>query len=473
MPSRIEDYALIGDCQTAALVGRDGSIDWLCLPRFDSRGLLRRAAGRRPRTAAGGSPRRARSGRSAAATGGGTLVLETEFETDDGRRSALIDFMPPADRGARPRPDRRGASRAGADADGAGHPVRLRLDRPLGPAGPTAGSRRSPGPTCSGSAPASRLRGEDLTTVAEFTVAEGERVAVRPDLAPLAPSRARPRSTPSRRSRETEALVARLVAAAAPTTGAWREAVVRSLITLKALTYAPTGGIVAAADHLAARAARRRAELGLPLLLAPRRHLHPLRAARRRLPRRGPAPGATGCSAPWPGSPRQLQIMYGLGRRAPADRVRARPGSPATRGRRPVRVGNAAYEQFQLDVYGEVIDALLPVPAGPAWSRATTAGRLGQALLDFLETAWDEPDEGIWEVRGPRRHFTHSKVMAWVAFDRAVKVGRASSASTGPVDRWRAIRDAIHDRGLPRGVRRRTRARSCSRTARSGSTPAC
>ena len=238
-------------------------------------------------------------------------------------------------------------------------------------------------------------------------------------------------------------MVARLVGRVHATTGRCRDAVVRSLITLKALTYEPTGGIVAAATT------------SLPEALGGVRNwdyrycwlrdatFTLLALMRRRLPRRGAWPGATGCSAPSPGDPGAAPDHVRPRGRAAADRARARLARRATRARGPVRIGNAASEQLQLDVYGEVIDALYQARARrPRADRRTPGGRSDAARV--ARDGWREPDEGIWEVRGPRRHFTHSKVMAWVAFDRAVKAVERFGLD-GPVDRWRALRDEIHD----------------------------
>jgi GH15 family glucan-1,4-alpha-glucosidase len=432
---RIEDYALIGDCQTAALVGRDGSLDWLCVPRFDSGACFAALLG----TAEHGrwllgpeGPVRAVRRRYRP----GTLVLETELETDDGV-VALIDFMPP--RGQAPDVVRIVEGRAGT--------VRMRLELILrfdygsivpwvrrtddglhAVAGPDALSFVSPVP----------LVNEHLTTTAAFAVTAGERV---PFVLTWHPSHRRPPRTPD----PFDSLAAterwwRTWSSRCAYDGPWREQVVRSLITLKALTYAPTGGIVAAPttslpEHIGGvrnwdyrYCWLRDATLTLySLLLAG--YVDEAKAWRQWLLRAVA------------GKPEQTRIMYGIGgeRRLPELEL---PWLPGYERSAPVRIGNGASGQFQLDVYGEVVDAMhLAHRRGlPPDDDAT---RVTGTMLQHLESAWREPDEGIWEVRGPRRHFTHSKVMAWVAFDRMVQECQ-SSARSGPVGRWRAVRDEIH-----------------------------
>ncbi len=436
MPSRIEDYALIGDCQTAALVGRDGSIDWLCLPRFDSGACFAALLGTpehgRWLLAPAGEVRQVRR-----RYRDGTLVLETVFETDDGA-VALIDGMPP--RGQAPDLVRVVEGRRGQ--------VHMRMELVIrfdyGSAVPwvrreAEGIRAIVGPDMLHLRTGVPLRGENLTTVADFTVSDGQRVPFvltwHPSHEPIPPPI------------DADAAMAdteqwwRDWSGRCITAGDWSDAVVRSLITLKALTYAPTGGLVAAATT------------SLPEQLGGVRNwdyrycwlrdatftLYSLLLA-----------GYRDEAAAWrewllravAGDPAQMHILYGLAgeRRLPEWEVDWLPGYE---GARPVRVGNAAANQFQLDVYGEVADMLYQCrragldPEVGAWG-------LERALLDFLESNWDQPDEGIWEVRGPRRHFTHSKVMAWVAIDRAIK-GVENFGLDGPVERWRALRTTIHD----------------------------
>jgi GH15 family glucan-1,4-alpha-glucosidase len=289
------------------------------------------------------------------------------------------------------------------------------------------------------------LRGEGLTTVGEFTVGEGER---RCFVLTYAPSHepAPPAVDPLQALADTERFWTDW-AARSTYVGEWREPVMRSLLTLKALTYAPTGGIVAAPttslpEHIGGtrnwdyRFCWLR-DATLTLLSLMDAGYYEEAGAWRDWLLRAVA-----------GSPSQLQIMYGLAGERQLREWEV-PWLPGYEGSRPVRVGNAAFDQLQLDVYGEVLDALyqarrgLLPPSDEAW-------RLARALTEHLETIWEQPDEGIWEVRGPRRHFTHSKVMAWVALDRAVK-GVEQFGHPGPVDRWRALRQRIHDEVCTRG----------------------
>jgi GH15 family glucan-1,4-alpha-glucosidase len=440
--ARIEDYGLIGDLQTSALVGRDGSIDWACFPRFDSgacfAALLGTAEHGRwivaPRSDSWETGRRYRPR---------TLVLETDWETDAGA-VRLIDFMPP--RGKAPDIVRiveglRGEVEMSSELVirfdyGSTIPwVRRIEDARIAVAGPDALCFRTP----------VENRGENLRTIGEFTVREGDHV---PFVLTWYPSNEQPPPAidPEVALQETMDYWNDW-SGQCTYDGKWREEVHQSLVVLKALTYAPTGGIVAApTTSLPEKIGGERnwdyrfcwmrdATLTL-LAFLNAGYLDEARAWRVWLLR------ATA------GDPSALQIMDGVAgeRRLWEFTLDWLPGYE---GSRPVRVGNAASEQFQLDVYGEVLDALhqgrirdLEV------SRAAWA--LQRRLLGFLEHAWKEPDEGIWEVRGPRRHFTHSKVMAWVAFDRGVQAierfGRA-----GPVERWREIRREIHREVCERG----------------------
>jgi GH15 family glucan-1,4-alpha-glucosidase len=430
----LEDYALIGDCQTAALVARDGSIDWLCLPRFDSGACFAALLGTEDhgfwRIAPAGTARQVRR-----RYRGDTLVLETEITTDAGT-VAIIDFMPPRTAAVdlcRIVEGRRGlvpvemALRIRFDYGSSVPWVRREEDNLLAVAGPDALRLRASVP----------VHGEGLTTVARFDLGEGQRavfnltwsashlpapVAVDP-LAALVDTEAWWNEWSSHSSYQ----------------GPWRDAVMRSLVTLKALTYQPTGGIVAAPttslpEKLGGvrnwdyRYCWLRDATFTLLALAGAGYREEARDFREWLLRAVA------------GSPSQMQIMYGIAgeRRLPELEL---PWLPGYEGSLPVRIGNLASQQLQLDVYGELLDALhkcwndLP-PAAPAWN-------MERAVVQFLETIWDKPDEGIWEVRGPRRHFTHSKVMAWVAFDRAVK-GVESFGLPGPADHWRQVRDRIH-----------------------------
>jgi GH15 family glucan-1,4-alpha-glucosidase len=436
MPLRIEDYAVIGNCETAALVGRDGSVDWLCVPRFDAPACFAALLGTPEHgrwLLAPASPVREIRRRYRPAT----LVLETEFETDAGV-VVLSDCMPVRTR----RPDlirvlegKRGAV-----------PMRLELIIRLDYGSRIPWVRRcDDGLRAIGGANALRLRtpvalrGEDFRTVAEFTVEAGQRVPFAltwyPSHEPEPPA-PQPEST----IQETEEWW-REWSGRCTYQGDWREPVVRSLITLKALTYAPTGGLVAAVTTSLPEKLGgvrnwdyrycwlRDATFALYALMTGG-YVEEARAWREWLVRAVA------------GRPSRAQILYGVtgDRLLPEWELSWLPGYE---GSAPVRVGNAASTQFQLDVYGEVADALhcarrigLP-PDENAW-------RVERALVAYVESAWQEPDEGIWEVRGPRRPFTHSRVMAWVAVDRAVKAVERFGLA-GPVDRWRRLRDVIHE----------------------------
>ncbi len=438
---RIEDYALIGDLHTAALVGRDGSIDWCCFPRFDSGACFAALLGTpehgRWLLAPVEEPRRAirRYRRD-------TLVLETVFETPSGAVRA-IDFMPPRGRA----PD---IVRIVEVIDGT-VPMRSelvirfdygrivpwvrRIDHArVAIAGPDALCFRTP----------VDVRGEDMRTVSEFELREGERV---PFVLTWFPSYGHlpEEIDPERALDDTEDFWLDW-AGACTHEGDYHDELHQSLLVLKALTYAPTGGIVAAPTT------------SLPELVGGVRNWDYrfcwLRDAALTLLAMLNA-GYRDEAVTWrqwllravAGDPADVQIMYGLAgeRRLAEWEVDWLPGFE---GSRPVRVGNAASEQLQLDVYGEVLDALYQTrlhgaaPDDDVWS-------LTRALLDWLEEGWRQPDAGIWEVRGPSRHFTHSKVMAWVAFDRAVRECEEFGRD-GPVERWRAVRDEIRAQVLER-----------------------
>ncbi len=439
MASRIEDYALIGDTRTAAMVGRDGSIDWLCLPRFDSAACFAALLGvpdhgrwRIAPDAPCQTTRRSYRGE--------TLVLETEFELAGGERAALIDFMPlesPDDRieVVRIVEGRRGCVPMMMDAAfrfdyGRVVPWVRRRDYGLSAvAGPDALQLRTTVP----------MHGENFRTIANFEVGAGERIPFSltwyPSHHPEPGSR-----DPFRLLDETAAWWSQW-SARCHDGGQWHAQVMRSLITLKALTYAPTGGIVAAPTTSLPEWIRgqrnwdyrycwlRDATFTLYALLSS--GYYEEAAAWRGWLLRAIA-----------GQPEQIQIMYGLAGERRLTEFEA-PWLPGYESSRPVRIGNAAHEQFQLDVYGEIFDVFHAAakagldPDGDAW-------RVLTVMLEFVEQHWREPDEGIWEVRGPRRHFTHSKVMAWVAVDRAIK-GVERHGFAGPVDRWRALRAEIHD----------------------------
>ena len=432
---RIEDYGLIGDLQTAALVGRDGSIDWACFPRFDSgacfAGLLGTPEHGRwllaPRTDAWEGKRQYHPR---------TLVLETEWETDTGA-VRVIDFMPP--RGKAPDIVRIVEGLGGHvemyselvirfDYGGTIPWVRRIADGRIAVAGPDGLCFRTP----------VEHRGENLRTLGEFTVRRGERI---PFTLTWYPSNERPpRAIDAEHALSETVEYWQTWADRCGYTGKWKEDVQASLVVLKGLTYAPTGGIVAAATtSLPEKIGGERnwdyrycwlrdATLTL-LAFLNAGYLEEARAWRVWLLRAAA------------GDPSALQIMYGVAgeRRLFELTLDWLPGFEDSK---PVRVGNAAAGQFQLDVYGEVLDALHQGRVNKL-ETSKEAWALHRRLLGFLEDAWKEPDEGIWEVRGPRRHFTHSKVMAWVAFDRGVQAVERFGRN-GPVERWRSIRTEIH-----------------------------
>ncbi|MFE7653742.1 glycoside hydrolase family 15 protein [Streptomyces bottropensis] len=435
----IEDYALIGDHQTAALVNRQGSIDWLCLPRFDSAACFAALLGDQENGHWTIAPRE-----------GGTctrrayrhdsLVLDTEWETEEGA-VRVTDLMPQRDRspdvvriveGVSGRVTMRSTVRLRFDYGSAVPWMRRSDGHRVAVAGPDAVWLRSE--------PGVRSWSEDRATYAEFTVGPGEKVAFvltwHPSHEP------RPRLVDPYESLETSLHDWRAWAARCRYTGPHRDTVVRSLITLKALTYAPTGGIVAAAttslpeeiggvrnwDYRHCWLRDSTLTLGALLSCGYQEEAEAwrdwlLRAAA--------------------GDPADLQIMYGLAgeRRIPEYDLHWLSGYEDSR---PVRVGNDAVRQLQLDVYGEVIDSVF-VSRRAGLPDKPDMWRMQCALMEYLRSAWRKPDEGLWEVRGPRRHFTHSKVMCWVAADRAVRTLEDDPTLTGgDLEGWRALRDEIH-----------------------------
>ncbi|WP_248961504.1 glycoside hydrolase family 15 protein [Sphaerisporangium perillae] len=443
---RIEDYAIIGDMQSAALVGRNGSIDWLCLPRFDSPACFASLLGDERNghwwigPASGDHPlstrRRYRED---------TLILETEWDTEGGT-VRVTDFMPPR----QANPDLVRVVECLAGSVEMGTHIRIRFDygrivpwvrrndgllQAIG--GPDSAWLRSPVP----------LQGGDYAHKATFRMSAGDRLAFvftwHPSHSPKPDE-----IDPLAELVETEAIwkewVSRCVL---HTEDRWREAVVRSLITLKALTYSPTGGIVAAATT------------SLPEDIGGVRNWDYrycwLRDATMTLDALIGA-GYIDEARDWrewllraiAGRPQDLQIMYGVAgeRRLPEMEL---PWLEGYEDSGPVRIGNAAVNQLQLDVYGEVMSCLyLSQESGLASISRTWA--IQRSLMDFLESHWDEPDEGLWEVRGPRRHFVHSKVMAWVATDRVIRQVE-KFGQTGPLQRWRALRERIHAEIMHKG----------------------
>jgi GH15 family glucan-1,4-alpha-glucosidase len=442
----IGDYGLIGDTHTAALVGRDGSVDWLCLPRFDAGACFAALLG----DPGHGRWRLAPKGEIAAVRRryrDGTLVLETETVTPDGV-VRVTDFMPPRVR--HPRVVRivegvRGAVPMSMELVvrfdyGSIVPWARRVDGDLRLiAGPDALTLRTP----------VTIEGRGLTTVADFTVEAGDQVPFvlswhashEPPPVPLDPLEA---------LADTDRWWRRW-SGRSTYDGPYFDAVQRSLITLKALTYAPTGGIVAAPTTSLPEqpGGVRNWDYRYCWLRDATFTLSALMLAGYRDEARDWRDWLLRAAA---GHPADLQIMYGCeGERRLSEYEL--PWLPGFDGSRPVRVGNAASAQFQLDVYGEVCDALHQARRAGI-DQEPDAWNLELALLEFLEGAWSRPDDGIWEVRGPRRHFTHSKVMAWVAFDRAIKDAERRQRQAGgvPLERWRAQRAAIHAEVLAHGV---------------------
>ena len=442
-PTRmIEDYALISDRLTAALVGKDGSIDWLCFPRFDSEAVFAALLGDhdnghwRVAPVAGGTctSRRYR---------GDTMILETEWATPSGT-VRVIDFMPERDEA----PD---VVRIIEGIEGSvDMRSELRLRFGYGDVVPWVRSLDGmlaaiAGPDAVWLASDVPHRGRDFASVADVTVTAGERSTFVLTWNPSYQHRPQPVDA-LRALAETEHFW-QSWADRCSYHGPYREAVLRSLLTLKAMTYAPTGGIVAAVTT------------SLPEEIGGSRNWDYrycwLRDATFTLQALVKT-GYTDEAAHWrewllraiAGTPERLQILYGIAgeRQAPE---RELPWLAGFAGSKPVRVGNGAVDQRQLDVYGEVMDTLW-LARTYGLPRSQDAWRIQRGLMDWLETGWKEPDEGLWEVRGPRRHFTHSKVLAWVAADRAVRTVETMDLP-GPVDRYRALRDEIHADVCARG----------------------
>lgn len=432
MSQPIEDYAVVGDTQTAALIGRDGSVDWLCLPRFDSPACFASLLGDR------------RNGRWQIAPAGDvtrverryredTLVLETDMYTDEGA-IRLVDCMPP--RGEAPDIVRLVQGLEGRVEVEMELLVRFDYGR-IVPWVQRHGDYRLvvAGPDAVRLDAGVETHGENFTTRASFTVDRGDEV---PFVMTWYPSH-KPEPAPVDAARAVE-----------DTCTWWRDwmsgceltdpLVRRSLLTLKAMTYAPTGGIVAAVTT------------SLPEKLGGVRNWDYrfcwLRDATLTLVAllNGGFVDEAVAWRDWllravAGDPRDMQIMYGCAgeRRLTELELSWLAGYESST---PVRIGNAASNQFQLDVYGEVMDALLRAREHGMPSEEH-AWEIQRVVLEFLESDWSRPDEGIWEVRGPRRHFVHSKVMAWVAFDRGVKMVEGFDTA-GDADRWRRARDEIH-----------------------------
>ena len=443
MASRIEDYALIGDCRSAALVSRNGSIEWLCWPRFDSPACFAALLG----TDKNGYWRIAPTDKRAPSTHAyvrDTLIVETRFETGTGV-AVVLDFMardtiaPTLVRVVR---GERGSVEMAMQ-------LALRFDYGLtvpwasrGPqgeltivAGPSKVILRTP----------AQLVGRDMCTHAKFMIHEGEEI---PFVLQYAPSTdANPPPCDWKASHEHARDTWREWAGRCSDDNPWYESIKRSLLTLKALTFRESGGIVAAATT------------SLPEFIGGVRNwdyricwLRDSSFTLEALLNAGYREEAIAWRD-WlvravAGSPDQVQIMYGLS----GERLLAERELPWLRGYEksaPVRIGNAASEQRQLDVFGEVLNALYRTHAHAEddvrkGARRPKVRPIGRLLLKHLETIWREPDEGIWEMRGVRRHFVHSKIMAWVAFDRGIR-GMEQFHVEHPLDRWKAIRAEIFE----------------------------
>ena len=436
MAERIEDYAIVGDLQTVALIGRSGSVDWLCFPRVDSGSVFSALLGSSengrwliaPVSGGQATERRYRED---------TLILESEWQTDTGR-VRVIDFMPQRET----KPDivrivecleghveMRTELVMRFDYGSAVPWVRHTDDETLvAIAGPDGLVLRTP----------VELEPEAMTHTAQFTVREGERM---PFVLTWFPS-AEP---PPKAVDAEEALVSteriwRDWMGGCRYEGDYTKEVHTSLLVLKALTFEPTGAIVAAPTTSLPEqiGGVRNWDYRYSWLRDATFTLYALMNA-----------GFSDEALAWrnwllraiAGDPARMQILYGVAgeRRIPESELDWLPGYA---GSRPVRIGNAAHEQFQLDVYGEMMDALHEARRH-GLARDDHAWDLQQNVMAFLEGVWDRPDEGIWEVRGERRHFTHSKVLAWVAFDRAVEAVERWDRP-GPVDHWRRVRDEIH-----------------------------
>jgi GH15 family glucan-1,4-alpha-glucosidase len=437
MAERIEDYAIVGDLQTVALIGRSGSVDWLCFPRFDSGSVFSALLGSSEHgrwliaPASGGHATEWRYRED-------TLILESEWQTDTGR-VRLIDFMPQRET----KPD---IVRIVECLEG--H-VEMRTELVMrfdyGSVVPWVRHTDEQTVVAIGGPDGLVLRtpvlldAEAMTHTAEFTVRKGDRV---PFVLTWFPSSEHPpEPVDAEEALASTEQIWRDWMAGCRYDGPYTSAVHTSLIVLKALTYEPTGAIVAApTTSLPERIGGvRNWDYRFSWLRDATFTLYALMNA-----------GFSDEALAWrnwllravAGDPARMQILYGVAgeRRIPEFEVDWLPGYA---GSRPVRIGNAAHEQFQLDTYGEMMDALHEARRH-GLARDDHAWALQQNVMEFLEGAWDQPDEGIWEVRGPRRHFTHSKVLAWVAFDRAIEAVERWDRP-GPVDRWRRIRDEIHE----------------------------
>ena len=442
MPLPIENYAMIGDCHTAALVGSDGSIDWLCFPRFDSGACFAGLLGgpQHGRWLLAPSEKICRVERRYRP---GTLILETDFHTAEGS-IRVIDFMPLSD-------ERWDVVRILVGLSGRVM-VRMELIVRFDYGSIVPWVRRAgqvllltAGPDTLELAATVEIAPENMKSVAKFCIGAGDRHSFSLNYRPSHEATQSPVDADAALA-ATDALW-RGWSDRGTYQGRWHGPVTRSLITLKALTYKPTGGIVAAPttslpEHLGGV---RNWDYRYCWLRDATFTLNSLLLA-----------GYQDEAVAWrewllravAGSPEDLQILYGVTGVRRLDEYQV-PWLPGYGGAAPVHIGNAAATQFQLDVYGEVMDSLHLAHAAGLKAEPAVWGFL-LAMLKFLESHWQQPDEGLWEVRGPRRHFTHSKVMAWVAFDRAVKDAEADGIEA-PIERWRQSRDAIHAQVCDKG----------------------
>lgn len=445
MSQPIEDYALIGNCHTAALVSKQGSIDWLCLPYFDSGACFAALVGTSenghwtitPAENIRSVKRKYREN---------SLVLETEFETASGVVS-LVDCMIPRD--DVPHLIRSVIGKRGQVQMKMEFVIRFDYGSVVPWVQSTQGGISAlAGPDMVGLRTPVETRGEDFKTLADFNVSEGETIPF--DLVWHASNQREPE--PVNVSAEIDKTEKWWQEWSRRCTyeGKWRDAVLRSLITLKALTFAPTGGIVAAPTTSLPEALGgvrnwdyrfcwvRDATLTLHALIDAG-YLEEARGWRKWLIRA------------IAGHPSELNIVYGLRGERRLTELEL-PWLSGYENSKPVRTGNAAYNQFQLDIFGEVGDTMYQYRMKDPEAESSRPG-VPQTLVEFLETAWVQPDDGIWEMRGPRRHFTHSKMMAWVAMDRMIKSAEHGWMS-GDVAKWKQLRDEIHRQVCSQGFDR-------------------
>jgi GH15 family glucan-1,4-alpha-glucosidase len=433
----IEDYAMIGDCHSAALVSKHGSIDWLCFPHFDSGACFAALLGTADHGHWSISPsgpirnirRQYRDG---------TLILETEFETESGS-AKLIDCMMP----------RRNTPALLRVVVGTRGQVRMKMELVIrfdyGSVVPwvqriEGGISAIAGPDMIRLRTGASLRGENMKTQSEFIVAEGQRIPF--ELAWYPSNQSEPASVNVDEEIQNTEKWWREWSDRCTYQGEWRDAVVRSLITLKGLTFLPTGGIVASPTTSLPEMPGgvrnwdyrfcwvRDATLTLQALLKAG-YLDEAREWREWLLRAVA------------GSPSELNILYGIRGERRLTELEL-PWLPGYENSVPVRTGNAAYRQYQLDIFGEVANTLFQAREAGLDPSTHSGHEVALAMLEFLETGWEKPDEGIWEVRGPRRHFVHSKMMAWVAVDRLIRSAELGRFKTD-IPRWKVLRAAIHE----------------------------